>query len=419
MPATNELFHYVSQSDPAYSWSYLDAREEAGVTVVRLSLRSQVWQGIPWKHTLELYIPPQLRDFSLASLTIETPPAARQMDVGVALALETGVVCAFLSDMPNQPLFDDLIEDALIAHTFVQYLDTGDATWPLLFPMVKSVARAMDAIAAYGADAGGFTGRRFVISGASKRGWTTWLTAAVDPRVAGIIPMVYDNLNLAAQMPHQVETFEGYSEQISDYTDLNLPQRMQTPEGQRLAQMVDPYTYRDRFTMPKLIINGANDRYWATDAINLYWDALPGMKHLLDIPNAGHSLQDPQRLLSTVAAFLRGVADQNPLPRLDWAYDTHDRAVTLSLAADEPSGAARLWVAYAAGRDFRASPWMQVAMAAEEAASPGLSLYSGTVERPENGYMALYGEIEFMRHGNAFTLTIPVHIAAARLMVKD
>src|SRR5581483_12389999 len=111
---------------------------------------------------------------------------------------------------PNQPLLDGKREDALIAETFVRYLKTGDGDWPLLFPMVKSLVRAMDALQEFAKQELKVEIRRFIVSGGSKRGWTTWLTGATDPRVTAIAPLVIDTLNMREQMPHQLKSFGAY-----------------------------------------------------------------------------------------------------------------------------------------------------------------------------------------------------------------
>jgi PhoPQ-activated pathogenicity-related protein len=62
----------------------------------------------------------------------------------------------------------------------------------------------------------------------------------------------------------------------------------------------------------KLLINGVNDPYWTTDALNLYWDDLPGDKWVTYVPNAGHNLEqhadgkkDRTRAVNALAAFAR------------------------------------------------------------------------------------------------------------------
>ena len=53
---------------------------------------------------------------------------------------------------------------------------------------------------------------------------------AVDDRVMGIVPMVYDNLNIEAQLQHQLDTWGHYSRRIGAYTDKNLPQKLKAKD---------------------------------------------------------------------------------------------------------------------------------------------------------------------------------------------
>ncbi|MDH7568568.1 MAG: PhoPQ-activated protein PqaA family protein, partial [Armatimonadota bacterium] len=286
------LLEYVARPDDAFRWEKAEELTFPGQgTLVRLNMTSQVWQGIPWKHEVSLIRPekPRSPETALLLITGGNPKTDTLLQLA-GVASRAGMPVAVLWNIPNQPLFGNLREDALISHTFVEFLKTKDKTWPLLYPMTKSAVRAMDALQAVAQQQWQSPIKGFVVTGASKRGWTTWFTGAVDPRVVGIAPMVYDNLNLKAQMEQQLAMYGTYSAQITDYTTKGLPQLLSSPEGQELARIVDPYALRHRLTMPKLIVNGSNDPYWTLESANLYFYDVPGDNRILYVPNAGHGL---------------------------------------------------------------------------------------------------------------------------------
>jgi PhoPQ-activated pathogenicity-related protein len=271
----------------------------------------------------------------------------------------------------------------------------------------------MDALQAFARQEWGVTVRHFVVSGGSKRGWTTWLTAAADARVKAIAPLVIDTLNMKAQMPHQRRSFGKYSVQISDYTKRGLVPMPDTPEARRLWEMVDPWVHRERLKVPAMIINGANDPYWATDALNLYWDDLKCPKWVLYVPNAGHNLEqrktggvkDRQRAMSTLAAFGYYQIHGGKMPELRWQHGDAGGKLRLTVEATPAPRAARLWVAQAPTLDFRRATWH------EQPATVKGGTVQGEVAPPADGCLAFFAELDYEVNGMMYHLSTQLRIA--------
>jgi PhoPQ-activated pathogenicity-related protein len=379
------LTRYLKTPDASFDWKVRDSQPRKTV----IELTSQTWRDIPWKHQVTVLSPKRLTHPELALLFITGSGSSdRYLKMLQALADQAGAVVSVINNVPNQPLFGRK-EDALIAHTFSQYIKTGDESWPLLFPMVKSAVSAMDAIAAHTAKAG-HPVKKFVLTGASKRGWTTWLTGAVDRRVAAIAPMVFDILNTKVQTDWAREVWGEQSEQISDYTDNGLIREVESPGMAKIRGWVDPYEYRRLYTMPKLLLLGLNDPYWVVDSTRHYWGDLGEPKLMYQMPNAGHKLNEPETV-RTLGAFFEIVAEEAAYPSLRWrvkqlAGNRREILLNLSTAATE----LHYWEANSANRDFRKSKWRRHDLVSEDQLSARL-----TREEPAEGYEAIVLETTF------------------------
>lgn len=392
----NPLDRFVRGADPSFRWDVSAEQEGDEGTVLELQLVSQQWKGKDWKHDLFILMPeqPKLPGVALLVLRHGTPGPGEAAALRT-ISRATGTAAAFLFDIPNQPLFDGREEDPLLVYTFSQYLRTGEESWPLLFPMVKSVVRAMDATEAVSGSHGQDPITRYVVAGHSKRGQTAWLSGAADPRVAGIISVASDVLNSPAQIAHHRQVAGGISASSSIFDE--VIQAADTPRGRCLIAMIDPYSYRDRLTAPKLVVLGTNDDYTPADALNQYWDDLTGPKAVLYLPNTAHvGTNYHPDVNPTAFAFVRALASKTDMPRMEWKLEIREDRAVLRVQANEVAHSARLWASTSASRDFRSSQWSVTAMRKiPESGATGSVSFVGEIPLPTSGFVAILGEMEF------------------------
>ena len=397
------LSAYLEKADESYRWELREELEVGGCDVLRLHMTSQTWQNVPWRHIMYVIRPKQLDSSRTDGLLLigggrwragwpdngpESVELRGEAQLMAAMAQQFGCVIGVLLQVPFQPMMGDKYEDEIIAATFAQYLKTGDPEWPLLLPMVKSAVRGMDTIAAASKKHWKLTVKEFTVTGASKRGWTTWLTGASDSRATAIAPIVIDMLNMNVQMKHQLAAWGKYSEQIGDYTELDLPTYLDTPQGKDLQAIVDPFSYRKRLKQPKLLIFGTNDRYWPVDASSQYWEELEGPKYMLQVPNQGHGIEDYGRLIGTLASLHRSLHSDEKLPELDWEFTETESKVTLQIQAKGPVDKVSVWKAERSDRDFRDAKWSQ-----HPTKRIADDMFEYELTKPSSGNVALFGEV--------------------------
>ena len=408
----NALLAYVHEPDTSFAWKRIDQKKIKDATLTHLELISQNWRGHFWSHDLLIVRPTTSRQADIAMLFITddsfNASDEKEADPFNEVAQRAGAIVAILSKVPNQPLYDGRKEDALIAFTFDQYLKTRDPTWPLLSPMVKSAVRAMDTLQTFAQQEFNQTIERFVVSGASKRGWTSWLTAAVDDRVVGIAPMVIDMLNMKAQLDWAEKMYGQQSDEIRDYTDLKLHQKLDDPPMQTLRGWVDPYSYRRSYTMPKLLLLGTNDPYWVVDSLRHYWNDLPEPKLVFQTPNSGHDLGGGHDAWQTLAAWFQMIVDRRPLPKVDWQLrDGTNGAAGLLVRINQPVSKIRLWTAHSTDRDFRDEKWTSYELEIQS----GSNQASVDVPKPAAGFTAFLAEVELTAPaGHSYKLSTQVQV---------
>jgi PhoPQ-activated pathogenicity-related protein len=403
------LDRYVQAPDPSFQYKLVKTIPGPGMTTYVLDMVSQHYltkgeiDQNEWRHWVIITRPDHVKH-STGLLFItggsNDNKVPQRMDPFFAnLAAKTASVVAELRMVPNQPVSFNSetrrrTEDAIIAYTWDKYLQTSDEKWPLRLPMTKSAVRAMDAVTGFiGSEEGGKQKvDHFVVTGASKRGWTTWATAAVDKRVVGIMPIVIDLLNLEPSFDHHFRTYGFWAPAVEDYVSTGIMDWQGTVEYRNLMKIEDPYEYRDRFTMPKFLVNSAGDQFFLPDSSQFYWSGLKGEKYLRYVPNSDHNITKGTDAAESLGVYYESLLNGWKRPEFDWDI-AKDGKITIT-CKDQPSDV-KLWKATnPEARDFRLEKigpaYMSLALPATK---PGV--YVVEPQKPEKGFTAYFVELSF------------------------
>lgn len=414
------LVAYVQKPDPNYKWEVVKTVNSPNAETTVIKLTSQAWRGTPevdravWEHYLVVVKPTELKTdkaFLIVAGGANDRPAPDDSNMIVkTIAETTGSIVAELRMVPNQPLTFDgdgkpRKEDDLIGYGWAKFLETGDATWLPRLPMVKSVASAMDCLQEWSAQQGAEI-EKFVVAGASKRGWTTWMIGASDPRVEAIIPIVIDVVNCEKTMQHHAAVYGFWATAVGNYYQHKILQRPTHPRMRELYAIEDPYFYLDQLTMPKYIVNGSGDQFFCPDSSQFYFDDLQGEKHLRYVPNTDHGVDSSIDAVTSMVAFYQMIIAGKPRPEIDWTFAEDG---TIRVTSDTPPKSVTLWqAANPNARDFRletiGKAYQSTPLKAEADGS-----YVAKVATPEKGWTASFVELEF-DSGGAFPFKVSTSV---------
>ena len=463
-----DLEHYVALNDGAYTYSTprveplrVDGRT-AGTVYLIDKMTSQRWNPdnsvhpdyVEWFHPMTIF-EPAVKLTKTAMLFIDGGSRTSPAKVEPAFArmsVLSGTTIVHIRNIPCQPIVfldevipagrqdnysgEDIIlrrrtEDDIIAYSYDEYLKAYRETegkpnfqWPALFPMVKSAVKGMDTAEDVLAK-NGITLDGFVVAGASKRGWTTWLTGAADSRIKAIAPIVINVLNMDEHLAHHRKSYGYWAPAIYPYAqegvfDQLLPNEQDgtiSKEAQSLLNRIDPYEYalKGSYPMPKFMMNGTGDQFFVPDSTQFYFNDLKGDKHLCYIPNAGHDLggidgvdiSDPENPLGKFFAWYLSVTQREALPGFTESFE-QDGAIVVRVSPQRLPVRVRLCQATSDKRDFRNEvmkeqgvEWTYTTLSP----TSGSTVYRALPPAPKAGhYTAFFIQLEY---ANTSTLAIP------------
>ncbi|WP_017349363.1 PhoPQ-activated protein PqaA family protein [Pantoea sp. A4] len=351
------------QKEGAQPVSAKELEAQPHVDVTRYRLMSQSWSPdglvtpMAWQHDVNIYIPPNPRgDLALIAVDLDERTNAET-------AYYSHTIVVSLNNVPSVDLTYQgdkapREEDDSIARSWQLYMDKPAlrARLPLHVPMAAAISQT---IRLAKAELKQQHIDKFVVTGASKRGWATWLAGISDPAVVAIVPFVADVLNTQKMVQHMYQTYGGnwpiaFGPYYQNHTDMEY----KTAHFAELMKIEDPMQYmgtdqQQRLAIPKYIVNASGDDFFPPDNAKFYYNALPGVKSLRMAPNSDH-IGINRFFRSSLVTFLDRLQEKRPLPVINESLEQQSTSKLLRLSFSEKPVRIEVWRAVnPTARDFR------------------------------------------------------------------
>lgn len=423
----------ISLTSLPLDYSLLEKKQRPGVMLQRFNLNSQTWspQGVVsperWQNGVDIYIPDSAREKNAlvvinngsnnnGSGTPVAPTNFNEEELS-RIAIATRTVVISVSNVPNQVLSyqgvtTPLGEDNSVAYSWKLFIgDTHkyqDAS--LHIPMAASVSQAFRLAKK---ELKQQNINKFIVTGASKRGWAAWLTALSDPDVGAVVPFAMDLLNTQKSLEHMYQSYgKNWPVAFYPYYNQGIDQQVGTDKFARLMRLEDPLTYLntdmgDRLKIDKYIINASGDDFYVPDNSHFYYGLLPGSKSLRVVPNSTHNgiLSVAEQSLIT---FVNRFQEKQKLPEITENVQSRgDGKKELVVNFSEKPVAILQWTARnPAARDFRYACDIKYNSVPVSLAT-GDNTLSISLTTPDSGWQATYIEATFT---DGYVATTQVYI---------
>ncbi|KAK5584604.1 hypothetical protein RB653_006218 [Dictyostelium firmibasis] len=426
------LKNYVEKKDPNYKWN-LNATYDTNFNskIYILELTSQQWMkdhsnDSIWKHWLTICVPNDYDStLKIGHLHIIdgmnqnwTTPALQSLSpFSMDICNQTSAITSTLYQVPNQFITfeNDGIprqEDDIVAYTWRKYIDSKVSDWVSLLPQTKAGTAAMTAIQEFGKQKSFYNIEKFVVSGASKRGWTTYGLAMIgEKRLAAAVPMVIGVPNLVKDIKEQMISFGNWSWALNSYINQGIPSFFDTEYFKVVTDIVDPINYLDVMeSIPKFIILTVHDEFFVPDSTKFYYNQIKGEKRLA-LFQTNHGVSTFKGVSTEVSKYFKLISKNQQRPELTWniVYSSDNNSGTINMKVIKGGTPSKV-VVYSVNtfsktkRDFRmftcfSDSCYQNFTGSWQTHSIDLTSnnsYSFTISKPINGgWTAFYFDVEF------------------------